>query len=69
LDTTGSGLTVTATVKALPTQPFELIGVTVYEIITGAVVMLVYTSVIFVAEAVVLGFAGGTFVASLEATV
>jgi hypothetical protein len=44
-------------------------GVTVYVIVTGAVVVLVYTSVIFVAEAVVLGIAGGTFVTSLEATV
>jgi hypothetical protein len=56
-------------INALPIQPVELIGVTVYEIIMGAVVVLVYTSVIFVAEAVVLGLAGGTFVASLEATV
>jgi uncharacterized protein YneF (UPF0154 family) len=69
LVTTGSGFTVTATINAIPIQPVELIGVTVYEIITGAVVVLVYTSVIFVAEAVVLGLAGGTFVASLEATV
>jgi hypothetical protein len=69
LVTTGSGFTVTATVKEFPVQPFEPIGVTVYVIVTAAVVVLVYTSVILVADAVVLGLAAGTFVASLEATV
>jgi hypothetical protein len=52
-----------------PVQAFEPIGVTVYVIVTGAVVVLVYTSVMLAAEAVVLGLAAGTFIASLEATV
>ncbi len=52
-----------------PVQPFEPIGVTVYVIVTGAVVVLVYTSVIFVADATALGFPAGTLVALLEATV
>jgi hypothetical protein len=39
--TVAIGLTVTATVKVFPVHPFEPIGVTVYVIVTGAVVVLV----------------------------
>ena len=53
----------------LPIQPFDPVGVTVYVIVTGAVVGLVYTSVMFAAEATGLGLPAGTLAALLDATV
>jgi hypothetical protein len=63
------GSTVTATVKVLPIQPFDPVGVTVYVIVTGTVVGLVYTSVMFAAEPTGLGAPAGTLAALLDATV
>jgi hypothetical protein len=66
--TVAIGLTVTVTVNVFPVHPFEPIGVTVYVIVTGDVVVLVYTSVMLVADATVLGLPAGTLAALLEAT-
>jgi hypothetical protein len=59
---------VAITVNVFPVQPL-FVGVTVYVIVTGAVVVLVYTSVMLAADATVLGLPAGTLVALLEATV